>query len=127
MRKFNNAEMVIIRRVAMSVKSLRAKEESKERQIQKLMAEKEEINQSIELFEAPIRQMSGGFTSTEILSGGGEAGTAVEEVKAEAIADEEKAPMKKVKAEDAVQIDKEALDAAKVAEGATDTDAAPWN
>lgn len=114
MRKFSNAEMVIIKRAAMTVKSLRSKEAKIDEQIQKLQKKKEELNQTVDLFEAPIKSISGGYTSIEILSGGAAAGDAVESVKAEQVIDEERGSMIEVPPAEAVKIDKDAMEAAKV-------------
>lgn len=68
MRTFSKFEMATIKRTAASVKSFIKKRDKLNGQIAELMTNVESLNKVIDCFEAPIKEMSGGFTSSEILS-----------------------------------------------------------
>lgn len=69
MKEISRFEMAIIKRTAQNTKSLRTKRDKLVAVIEKSQAELDVINEAIEGFEAPIKTMTGGFTSEEVLAG----------------------------------------------------------
>lgn len=69
MRELSRTELATVRRTAASVKAFRAKKAKLEAQKAKIDAELESVNRSIVLFEQPIIEVTGGFTSEQVLNG----------------------------------------------------------
>ena len=61
--------MAAVKRVNSTTKKLREKQLKLSAKIEALQMEWKQLEQDIELWEAPIRQMTGGFTSAEVLDG----------------------------------------------------------
>lgn len=68
-KELSRFELAIIKRTAQNTKSLRTKRDKLVAVIEKSQAELDVINEAIEGFEAPIKTMTGGFTSEEVLAG----------------------------------------------------------
>lgn len=68
-KELSRFELAIIKRTAQNTKSLRVKRDKLVKKIEEAQKELETINGAIEGFEAPIKTMTGGFTSEEVLSG----------------------------------------------------------
>lgn len=68
-RELSRFELAIVKRTAQNTKSLRTKRDKLVEKIEKAQEELGVINEAIEGFEAPIRTMTGGFTSEEVLAG----------------------------------------------------------
>lgn len=69
MKELSRFELAIVKRTAQSTKSLRTKRDKLVEKIEKAQEELGVINEAIESFEAPIKTMTGGFTSEEVLAG----------------------------------------------------------
>lgn len=69
MKEISRFELAIIKRTAQNTKSLRTKRDKLVEKIASQQEELEVINAAIEGFEAPIKTMTGGFTSEEVLAG----------------------------------------------------------
>ena len=69
MKTLSRNEMAAVKRVNSTTKKLREKQLKLDAKIAELQAEWRQLNQDIDLWEAPIRQMTGGFTSAEVLDG----------------------------------------------------------
>lgn len=69
MKELSRFELAIVRRTAQNTKSLRTKRDKLVEKIEKAQKELGVINEAIEGFEAPIKTMTGGFTSEEVLAG----------------------------------------------------------
>lgn len=69
MKELSRFELAIVKRTAQNTKSLRTKRDKLVEKIEKAQAELDVINEAIEGFEAPIKTMTGGFTSEEVLAG----------------------------------------------------------
>ncbi len=69
MKELSRFELAIIKRTAQNTKSLRTKRDKLVEKIEKAQEELGVINEAIEGFEAPIKTMTGGFTSEEVLAG----------------------------------------------------------
>lgn len=69
MKEFTRFELATIKRIAQSTKTLRTKRNKLRAKIDELQGELLVINSSIESFEQPIREMTGGYTSEQVLSG----------------------------------------------------------
>lgn len=68
MTTLSRFQMAAIKRTAQNVKSFNKKKTAIETKIQALTTELEEINRTIESWEEPIKLMTGGKTSTQILA-----------------------------------------------------------
>lgn len=68
-RELSRFELAIVKRTAQNTKSLRIKRDKLVEKIEKAQEELGVINEAIEGFEAPIKTMTGGFTSEEVLAG----------------------------------------------------------
>lgn len=68
-RELSRFELAIVKRTAQNTKSLRTKRDKLVEKIEKSQEELCIINETIESFETPIKTMTGGFTSEEVLSG----------------------------------------------------------
>lgn len=61
--------MAVVKRTAQNVKGMRTKMSKLTNKIAELSAEVESLQSTIDKFEAPIVEMTGGFTSEEVLNG----------------------------------------------------------
>ena len=68
-RELSRFELAIVKRTAQNTKSLRTKRDKYVEMIVKAQEERGVIYEAIEGFEAPIKTMTGGFTSEEVLAG----------------------------------------------------------
>lgn len=68
-KELSRFELAIVKRTAQNTKSLRTKRDKLVEKIEKAQEELSVINEAIEGFEAPIKTMTGGFTSEEVLAG----------------------------------------------------------
>lgn len=68
-RELSRFELAIVKRTAQNTKILRTKRDKLVEKIEKAQEELGVINEAIEGFEAPIKAMTGGFTSEEVLAG----------------------------------------------------------
>lgn len=69
MKELSRVELAIVKRTAQNTKSLRTKRDKLVEKIEKAQEELTTINETIKDFEAPIKTMTGGFTSEEVLAG----------------------------------------------------------
>ena len=69
MKELSRTELATVKRAAANVKTFRAKKAKLEAQKDKIDAELESVNRSINLFEQPIIEVTGGFTSEQVLNG----------------------------------------------------------
>lgn len=69
MKELTRTQLAVVKRTAQNVKGLRTKLAKINEKISNLTAEAMEIDNTIEQFEAPIRTMTGGFSSEEVLNG----------------------------------------------------------
>lgn len=68
-KELSRFELAIVKRTAQNTKSLRTKRNKLVDKINKAQEELTTINEAIDKFEAPIKEMTGGFTSEEYLNG----------------------------------------------------------
>lgn len=104
MKELSRFEMAIVKRTAQNTKSLRTKRDKLVAKIAEAQLKLDEINEAIEGFEAPIKTMTGGFTSEEVLGGVMAVAAATEEVPAGEVDDTEAPTETEVPAEEAVEI-----------------------
>lgn len=104
MKELSRFEMAIVKRTAQNTKSLRTKRDKLVAKIAEAQLKLDEINEAIEGFEAPIKTMTGGFTSEEVLGGVMAVAAATEEVPAGEVDDTEAPAETEVPAEEAVEI-----------------------
>ena len=69
MKELSRNEMAAVKRINSTTKKLYDKQLKLADKIAELQVECRHINNEIELWEAPIRKMTGGFTSSEVLDG----------------------------------------------------------
>lgn len=69
MKELTRTQMAVVKRTAQNVKGLRTKLAKINEKVDALTAEAISIDNTIEQFEAPIRTMTGGFSSEEVLNG----------------------------------------------------------
>ena len=69
MKELTRFEMAVVKRTAQNTKSLRTKRDKLVAKISACQVELESINIMIEKFEQPIKEMTGGYTSEEVLNG----------------------------------------------------------
>lgn len=105
MKELSRFEMAIVKRTAQNTKSLRTKRDKLVAKIAEAQLKLDEINETIEGFEAPIKTMTGGFTSEEVLGGAMAVAAATEEAPAGEVDDTEAPAETEVPAEEAVEID----------------------
>lgn len=67
-KELTRFELAIVKRTAQNTKSLRNKRDKLVDKINKAQEELNIINETIDKFEAPIKEMTGGFTSEEYLN-----------------------------------------------------------
>lgn len=87
MKKLNRFELAAVKRTAANVKTMRAKKAKLLAKIDTLNKELIQIEDSIEAWESPIRILTEGYTSEQVLSGEMEISTSLEE--SEAVSEEE--------------------------------------
>lgn len=105
MKELSRFELAIVKRTAQNTKSLRTKRDKLVEKIEKAQEELNVINEAIEGFEAPIKTMTGGFTSEEVLAGIMAVAEATEAVPEEAVGEVE------VPASEAVKLAEEVTEA----------------
>lgn len=69
MKELSRTELATVKRTAANVKVFRTKKAKLEAQKAKIDAELESVNKSIDLFEQPIIEVTGGYTSEQVLNG----------------------------------------------------------
>lgn len=69
MKELSRTELATVKRTAVNVKAFRAKKAKLEARKAKIDAELESVNRNIDLFEQPIIEVTGGFTSEQVLNG----------------------------------------------------------
>lgn len=69
MRELSRFDLAIIKRTAKNTKALVAKRDKLQAMIKNNQEELDTILATIEKFEAPIKEMTGGFTSEQVLNG----------------------------------------------------------
>ena len=104
MKELTRNEMAVVKRTAKSTKQLRDKKAKLLAKVADIQAELVSIEESIDIFEAPIKHLTGGFTSEEVLNGTMEVAQAMEN-NPEGEVSEESVSMQEVPAEEAVTID----------------------
>lgn len=104
MKELTRNELAIVKRTAKSTKQLRDKKARITAKIAELETELAGIESSIEIFEAPIKHLTGGFTSEEVLNGVMEVAQAMENTPQGEV-EETTVEEKEVPAEEAVTID----------------------
>lgn len=65
----NKNEYAAIKRIATTVKTLNSKKANIQSKINLMLLEIERINKEIEMWEKPVKEMTGGFTSDKVLDG----------------------------------------------------------
>ena len=66
---FNKNEYAAIKRIATTVKTLNSKKANLQSKINLMQLEIDRINKEIDTWEMPVKQMTGGFTSDQVLDG----------------------------------------------------------
>lgn len=84
MKELSRYELAAIKRIAQNVKTSRAKKAKLEKKIAELQSELDVVNATIDSFEAPVKTMTGGYTSEEVLNGVMDAETEIAEEAKEA-------------------------------------------
>ena len=69
MKELSRTELATVKRTAANVKTFRTKKAKLEAQRAKIETELESVNKSIDLFEQPIIEVTGGYTSEQVLNG----------------------------------------------------------
>lgn len=82
-KELSRFEIAIVKRTAQNTKALRTKRDKAKAKIEALTAELQEIETVIEKFEAPVKEITGGLTSEEVLAELAKAENAKEEYEAE--------------------------------------------
>lgn len=67
-KELSRFEIAIVKRTAQNTKALRTKRDKAAAKIAALTAELKEIEAVIEKFEAPVREITGGLSSEEVLA-----------------------------------------------------------
>lgn len=67
-KELSRFELAIVKRTAQNTKALRTKRDKAAAKIAALTAELQEIEAVIEKFEAPVKEITGGLTSEEVLA-----------------------------------------------------------
>ena len=102
MKELSRTELATVKRTAANVKTFRTKKAKLEAQRVKIEAELESINKSIDLFEQPIIEVTGGYTSEQVLNGEMEA--ALNQLKATESSVEEELSQTNTNTEDATEL-----------------------
>lgn len=104
MKELTRNEMAIVKRTAKSTKQLRDKKAKLLAKVADIQAELASIEENIEIFEKPIKHLTGGFTSEEVLNGVMDVAQAMEN-SPEGEVEETTVEEHEVPAEEAVAID----------------------
>jgi hypothetical protein len=104
MKELTRNEMAIVKRTAKSTKQLRDKKARLLTKVAEIEAELASIEESIEIFEKPIKHLTGGFTSEEVLNGTMEVAASMEN-SSEGEVEETTVEEHEVPVEEAVTID----------------------
>lgn len=67
-KELSRFEIAIVKRTAQNTKALRTKRDKAKARIEALTTELQEIEAVIEKFEAPVKEITGGLTSEEVLA-----------------------------------------------------------
>lgn len=67
-KELSRFELAIVKRTAQNTKALRTKRDKAKAKIEALTAELQEIEAVIEKFEAPVKEITGGLSSEEVLA-----------------------------------------------------------
>lgn len=67
-KELSRFELAIVKRTAQNTKALRTKRDKAKAKIEALTVELQEIEAVIEKFEAPVKEITGGLTSEEVLA-----------------------------------------------------------
>lgn len=67
-KELSRFEIAIVKRTAQNTKALRTKRDKAKARIEALTAELQEIEAVIEKFEAPVKEITGGLSSEEVLA-----------------------------------------------------------
>lgn len=67
--ELNKNEYAAIKRIATTVKTLNSKKANIQSKINLMLLEIERINKEIDMWEKPVKEMTGGFTSDKVLDG----------------------------------------------------------
>lgn len=67
--ELNKNEYAAIKRIATTVKTLNSKNANIQSKINLMLLEIERINKEIDMWEKPVKEMTGGFTSDKVLDG----------------------------------------------------------
>lgn len=84
MKELTRFQIAAVKRTAQNVKPLMAKKEKLMLKIEEYNAQIEELDAQIAVWEDPIKKLSGGYTSAQILDGTRDAEMAKENVEVEA-------------------------------------------
>ena len=68
MKTLTRFEMAAVKRTAQNTKTLLRNKEKVEAKMRELATRIVEINQQIDVWETPIKQMTGGYTSSEVIA-----------------------------------------------------------
>ena len=102
MKELSRTELATVKRTAANVKTFRTKKAKLEAQRAKIETELESINKSIDLFEQPIIEVTGGYTSEQVLNGEMEA--ALNQLKATESSVEEELSQTNTNTEDTTEL-----------------------
>ena len=102
MKELSRTELATVKRTAANVKTFRTKKAKLEAQRAKIETELESINKSIDLFEQPIIEVTGGYTSEQVLNGEMEA--ALNQLKATESSVEEELSQTSTNTEDTTEL-----------------------
>ena len=105
MKELSRFELAIVKRTAQNTKTLRTKRDKLVAKIEEAQNELEKVVNAIEGFEAPIRELTGGFSSEEVLNGTMEVAAATAETPEGEVDETATTEEKEVPAEEAVTID----------------------
>lgn len=67
--ELNKNEYAAIKRIATTVKTLNSKKSSIQAKINLMLLDIDRINKEIDMWEKPVKEMTGGFTSDQVLDG----------------------------------------------------------
>lgn len=102
MKELSRTELATVKRTAANVKTFRTKKAKLEAQRAKIETELESVNKSIDLFEQPIIEVTGGYTSEQVLNGEMEA--ALNQLKATESSVEEELSQTNTNTEDTTEL-----------------------
>lgn len=108
MKELSRTELATVKRTAANVKTFRTKKAKLEAQRAKIETELESINKSIDLFEQPIIEVTGGYTSEQVLNG--EMDAALNQLKAPESSVEEELSQTNTDTEDTTEVEESNLE-----------------